>query len=189
MFALRLPSLHVLWPICPKAASLWLTSLIVRFTKCWILSNILNVHCRLQWLFRTSPPRKTLFSDAMPETASGSLQFVVLCRCIAGCFVKVCFNMSRCRVAKMRTVDRAAKRWLSDHQHEVAVVDSDKGLGDVALSRKWVRNKCLALLREASVPFTSDSDINYKHEIRVRFSHYFGHERRAHSTISAVIAS
>ena len=54
-------------------------------------------------------------------------------------------------------VDRAAKRWLSDHQHEVVVVDSDKGLGDVVLSRKWVRDKCLALLREASAPFTSDS--------------------------------
>ena len=53
--------------------------------------------------FQDKPATQKPFFRAMPETASGSLQFAVMCRCSAGCFVKVCFNMSRCRAAKMRT--------------------------------------------------------------------------------------
>ena len=47
-------------------------------------------------------------------------------------------------------IDKAARRWLFEHRHEISVVDADKNLGDVIAPKSWVRQECLRLLREAS---------------------------------------
>ena len=47
-------------------------------------------------------------------------------------------------------IDKAARAWLSSHPAQVCVVDADKNLGDAILSRSWVQQESLRLLKEAA---------------------------------------
>ena len=79
-----------------------------------------------------------------------------VCRYIRLLKDNLCYYEPLPRRSNESFVDKAARVWLQNHRDLVAVVDADKNLGDVVVDRRWVQDTCYKLLKQASVPVSSD---------------------------------